>query len=72
MITSRLTTKSQTVIPRSVRDFLHVGPGDEIIYEIRGDAVLLKRKPSEPATDDPFHLFDEWKSPADEDAYADL
>ncbi|WP_404424600.1 AbrB/MazE/SpoVT family DNA-binding domain-containing protein [Thalassospira australica] len=72
MISSKLTSKAQTVIPRSVRDFLHVGPGDEILYEIRNDEVVLKRKTIEQNKDDPFMLFTEWTSKADEDAYDDL
>ena len=72
MISSKLTSKAQTVIPRSIRDFLHVGPGDEILYEIRNDEVVLKRKTADQNKNDPFMLFTEWISKADEDAYDDL
>ena len=45
MIYSRITTKSQTTIPRAVRIALGVGPGDSIAYSIEGNKVELKRLP---------------------------
>lgn len=52
-IRSTLTKKSQTTVPRGVRHALHVGPGDELEYEIRGDQALLRRAD---ATEDPVLL----------------
>ncbi|HEU4600293.1 MAG TPA: type II toxin-antitoxin system PrlF family antitoxin [Solirubrobacterales bacterium] len=75
MITSRLTSKSQTTIPQPVRTALGLRAGDEVSYEIEGDRVVLKRarKPSaKEAVDDPFATFKEWHSEADQRAYADL
>lgn len=40
-----LTTKSQTTLPRGVRDALHVGPGDELLYEIQGNRATIRRAP---------------------------
>ena len=37
MITSKLTSKAQTMIPLPVRNALRVGEGDEIAYRIDGD-----------------------------------
>jgi antitoxin PrlF len=70
-IRARLSTKSQTVIPKPVRDKLEVGPGDLVEFEIRDGEVLIRRAP---ATDrvDPFAVFHEWSSAADEEAFADL
>ena len=42
MITSRLTSKAQTTIPQPVRAALKLQDGDELIYEIEGNRVLLK------------------------------
>ena len=42
MIHSRITAKSQTTIPRAVREALGIGPGDELAYEIRNGEVTLK------------------------------
>jgi antitoxin PrlF len=71
MIRSRLTTKSQTTIPRPVRAALGLGPGDEVTYEIDGARVIL-RKAEEPRGEDPFAAFSEWDSDADREGYADL
>ena len=72
MIVSKLTSKSQTTIPQSVRRALQVGPGDEIEYEIVEGHVILTRARVGSKTDDPFCTFDEWSTEADEEAYADL
>lgn len=71
MITSKLTSKAQTTIPQPVRTALHLKEGDEIVYAIDGDRVVLTRAPREPA-DDPFASFGEWDSAADREAYAEL
>jgi len=71
MITSKLTTKAQTTIPQPVRVALHLRPGDEVVYEIDGDRVILSKRHAAPA-DEPFATFGEWDSEADRQAYADL
>jgi antitoxin PrlF len=72
MIKSRISSRAQTVLPTAVRQHLHVGAGDDVVYEIvKPGEVILRRAPG-PARDDPFVLFDEWASAADEDAFADL
>jgi antitoxin PrlF len=71
MITSKLTSKAQTTIPRSVRNALRLVEGDEIAYIIEGDRVVLTKASREPA-DDPFATFAEWSSEADRRGYADL
>jgi len=72
MIVSKLTSKSQTTIPQSVRRALQIGPGDEIEYEIVEGHVVLTKARIGGKTDDPFRTFDEWSTEADEEAYADL
>ncbi len=72
MISSKLTSKAQTTIPRPVRVALSVRDGDEIVYEIRGNLVVLTKKPNDALTDDPFRTFEEWGSEADRRAYAKL
>jgi antitoxin PrlF len=71
MITSKITTKSQTTIPQPVRSALRVGEGDELAYRIEGDHVILTKAKREPI-DDPFAAFHEWSSEADRRAYGDL
>jgi len=43
LITAKLSRKYQAVVPLAVRQLLEIGPGDEIAYEIEGDAVTLKK-----------------------------
>jgi len=72
MITSKLTSKSQTTVPQSVRRALNLKPGDLLAYEINDGQVLLTRAQAEPGADDPFGSFEEWRGKEDEDAYASL
>ncbi|MDA8115170.1 MAG: type II toxin-antitoxin system PrlF family antitoxin [Acidithiobacillus sp.] len=70
MITSKLTSKAQTTIPQPIRAALRLHEGDEIVYEIQDDRVVLKKAAS--AEDDPFAIFHEWTTDADEKAYESL
>ena len=71
MIKSKLTAKAQTTIPKPVREALRLGVGDEIVYQIEQNRVILS-KASKGATEDPFATFSEWESEADRAAYGDL
>jgi antitoxin PrlF len=71
MLTSKLTSKSQTTIPQPVRAALGLRPGDEILYRIDDGQVVLSKAWAVQG-DDPFKTFDEWDSEADRQAYADL
>jgi antitoxin PrlF len=73
-VASRLTAKSQTTIPRAVRDRLALQPGDTIVYEIEDDGVRLRK---EAALDIGWlraleGTLGEWESPDDAQAYDDL
>ncbi len=67
---SKVSVKSQTVIPRQVREKLGLKPGDTLRYRLSDDGVLIDKAPAE--VDDPFAAFSEWSGEADEKAYADL
>jgi antitoxin PrlF len=71
MITSKITSKAQTTIPRAVREALHVKDGDELAYKIERGRVILT-KANQTSADDPFATFTEWASENDSKAYADL
>ncbi|MDN5939606.1 MAG: type II toxin-antitoxin system PrlF family antitoxin [Salinisphaera sp.] len=71
MIVSKLTSKAQTTIPQPVRAALHLKPGDQLVYELDGDQVILA-KAEEGTSDDPFSAFSEWNGDADRKAYARL
>jgi len=68
---SKVSVKSQTVIPRQERERLALKPGDTLRYRLTDDGVLLDKGPATEA-DDPFACFSEWSSEADEKAYGDL
>jgi antitoxin PrlF len=68
---SKVSVKSQTVLPREVRERLGVGPGDKLRYVLDGRGVRLEKAFSR-EEEDPFVTFSEWSSDADEAAYADL
>lgn len=72
MISSKLTSKAQTTIPQPVRVALHLEPGDELLYEIADQRVILTKAKTSDRTDDPFRTFQEWSTEADAKAYADL
>lgn len=71
MITSKLTSKSQTTVPQPVRRALRLSAGDQLRYEIEGDRVILTKSEAE-NLDDPFLLFDEWRGDPDQEDYAEL
>jgi len=72
MITSRLTSKAQTTIPQPVRAALHLKEGDDLVYEIEQNRVILSKANRSKGSDDPFRSFTEWDGESDRKAYADL
>jgi antitoxin PrlF len=72
MIVSKLTSKAQTTIPQAVRTALGLQPGDEIAYVIEGGRAVVTRFEGRAPVDDPFAMFDEWRSDADYEAYKNL
>ena len=72
MITSKLTTKAQTIIPRAIRTALRLRNGDELAYQIDSTRVILTKANRRKGADDPFHTFNEWNSAADKKAYGSL
>jgi len=72
MITTKLTTKSQTTIPQPVRAALRLQEGDELAYAIEPGRVILTRAYSVAPVEDPFKSLSEWDNPADTQDYANL
>jgi antitoxin PrlF len=68
---SRVSVKSQTVIPREVRQRLEVKSGDTLRYRMTEAGVLLDKAPANEAKN-PFATFSEWSNEADEKAYGGL
>ena len=67
---SKVSVKSQTVLPRAVRVRLGIKPGDTLRYRLTDEGVLIDKASTE--ADDPFASFSEWSSEADEKAYGKL
>ena len=75
MLTSKVTQKGQTTIPREVRVRLEVRPGDSIAYETTATGVLIRKvRPFDAA----WHsgvartLEAEWNSKEDDEDFRDL
>lgn len=69
-ITARLGVRSQTVVPKAVRQALKLAPGDEVCFIIAGERVELVKAKS--VGDNPFACFTEWDGEADTKGYAEL
>ena len=73
--TSKLTTKSQATIPKKIRNFLNLKPGDSIAFEMNESNKVAIRKAT-PIDFDFAHALEgtlsEWTSKNDEEAYCDL
>ena len=67
---SKISVKSQTVLPKPVREKLGLSPGDSVRFTIEGDQVTLAKHVE--VDDDRFHAFTEWASAEDELAYGKL
>ncbi|MFZ1964375.1 MAG: AbrB/MazE/SpoVT family DNA-binding domain-containing protein [Roseiarcus sp.] len=68
---SKLSVKSQTVLPREVRERLKISPGDRLRYVVDDQGVRIEKE-TRAQEDDPFATFSEWSSETDEEAFADL
>ena len=71
MISSKITSKAQTTVPRSVRAALKLDVGDTIVYAIETDHVVMT-KATAATVESPTASFDEWSSENDRRAYANL
>ena len=74
MITSKLTSKSQTTIPKKVRESLDLHPDDMIAYELRNDRAVIRKVTF---IDDTYlraleSTLEEWSSVQDSEAYDNL
>lgn len=54
VLTSKLTQRSQTTIPKAVKNALHLAAGDKIGYVIEGNSVRLVNAADQGAHDDPL------------------
>lgn len=45
MITSTISKRGQTTLPKEIQDVLRVGPGQKLVYEILDESVLIRVHP---------------------------
>jgi AbrB family looped-hinge helix DNA binding protein len=73
-MTSKITSKGRTTIPKGIRDKLGVHSGDTLAYEVEGNAVRVRKA-------EPFDLawhraipptLAEWDSTNDHENFDDL
>jgi antitoxin PrlF len=70
MILGKITAKAQTTIPRAVRLALGLLPGDEVVWEIEGERVVMTRaRSAADAFVGNFQAFSEWAGAADCEAF---
>ncbi|MFQ6614926.1 MAG: AbrB/MazE/SpoVT family DNA-binding domain-containing protein [Fidelibacterota bacterium] len=43
MITSKVSSKAQTTIPKQVREKLGIQPNDTISFEMQGDGAMIRK-----------------------------
>ncbi len=69
ILTSRLSTKGQTTIPKPVRDRLRLSDGDSIAFEVREDEIVLRKLPRvDPEWDRAVETtLSEWNDTVDDD-----
>jgi antitoxin PrlF len=68
---AKLSSKSQLVLPKSVREKLNLKTGDTVRFLESPAGIIIERALASEA-DDPFATFSEWASEADDKAYAEL
>lgn len=71
----KITSKGQTTIPAILRRELKIAPGDEVIFELEGEKITLRK--ASPLDIEYYRAIQasfssEWDSPEDEEAYNDL
>jgi AbrB family looped-hinge helix DNA binding protein len=73
-IFSKLTAKSQTTVPKEVREALGAKPGDTLVFRIvKGRVTLARAEPIDRAYLKAVEsTLSEWDSPEDAEAYDDL
>ncbi len=69
-LTSKLSSRARTVIPREVRERLGLNPGDRVRYRVTESGVVIDK--DQPLREDPFAAFTEWGDDLDERAFEQL
>lgn len=72
---AKITSKGQTTIPADIRDALHAGPGDSLVWEMQDDGTARVRRVT-PLDVEYLKAVEgtltEWATHEDAEAYRDL
>jgi len=71
MILGKITAKSQVTVPKAIRLALGIEAGDDLVWEIDGDRVILTKARDSDGFGHDFTLFTEWADDLDS-VYDDL
>jgi len=63
---SRLGPKGQAVIPKEIREIMGIRPGSEVVFEVRGDEVIVKPLQDHSSVDELIHLIPREQKLSDE------
>lgn len=44
-VAARMTTKGQLTVPKSVREALDIGPGDDVVFRVEGRRAIMSKTP---------------------------
>ena len=54
---SKLGPKGQAVIPKEIRELMGIRPGSEVVFEVRGDEVVVKPLQNRSSVDELIRLI---------------
>lgn len=75
ILTAKVSSKAQTVLPRQVREKLGIKPGDTLRFRDTEQGVVIEKEDVAALPDDigdPFAAFTEWATPEEDEAWKDL
>ena len=74
LLASKVTSKFQATIPKTIRDAMSISQGDVVVFEIEEGRVFIKKL--QPLDLDYLNAIAEtlieWASPEEDEAYRDL
>jgi AbrB family looped-hinge helix DNA binding protein len=54
---SKLGPKGQAVIPKEIREMMGIRPGSEVVFEVRGDEIVVKPLQNRSSVDELIRLI---------------
>lgn len=54
---SKIGPKGQAVIPKEIREMMGIRPGSEVVFEVRGEEVVVKPLKNHSSVDELTHVI---------------